>query len=115
VGTARRHRRDDDALRGEHSVERGRELRVTITNQIAELRGSVTEPPQQMSGLLGGPCRGRVSGHAEYLGVLGWRSCPACRTCLSPQAEGVDRLLEPTGPVGQRELTLRVESPQQVR
>jgi len=61
---------DPDIGAGEHSVERGSELAVTVTDQEPEPVGSIVEVREQVAGLLGDPGPGGVGGdpgdvHAE--------------------------------------------------
>lgn len=52
---------DVDADRGEYRIERGRELRVAVTDQKPQTVHSVAEFNQQVPGLLHQPLRSRTS------------------------------------------------------
>jgi hypothetical protein len=53
------------AFGGEHLVERGGELRISVTDKKTKRRGPITQIQDQVAGLLGGPLTGRVRRNAE--------------------------------------------------
>ena len=53
---------DADVGAGEHGVEGGSELGISVADQEPELGGAVTEVDQQVAGLLGDPGAGGMSG-----------------------------------------------------
>ena len=53
---------DGDVGAGEHGVEGGSELGISVADQEPELGGAVTEVDQQVAGLLGDPGAGGMSG-----------------------------------------------------
>lgn len=56
---------DADAGVGEHGVERGGELGVSVPDQVAELVGVVAEVEQEVAGGLGRPRLGRMRSDAQ--------------------------------------------------
>lgn len=61
-------RRDSDhvdAFGGDNGVERGGELGVSVADEEAERGDPFAQVPQQVTGGLGSPGRGRVGGHTE--------------------------------------------------
>ena len=53
---------DPDVGTGEHGIERGGELAVSVADQEPELVGAVAEVHEQVAGLLGDPGSGGVGG-----------------------------------------------------
>jgi hypothetical protein len=60
-----------DAGAGHDSVERGGELACSVADEEPEGGGTVVEVHQQIAGLLGGPCSGRVAGRPQDVHVAG--------------------------------------------
>jgi hypothetical protein len=67
--TTRRDLHDVDPRACQDDVERSGELSGTVTDEEPEGATAVVEVHQQVAGLLGGPCAGRVAGHAEDVHV----------------------------------------------
>ena len=61
----RRGLEDLDVLAGEDGVEGLGVAAVAVTQEVPEAAGAIVEVGQEVSGELGGPGRGRVSGDAE--------------------------------------------------
>jgi hypothetical protein len=62
---------DADAFGGEDGVEGIGELGVPVADQEAESADVVAEAYQEVADGLGGPGRGRVSGHSESIDSAG--------------------------------------------
>jgi hypothetical protein len=58
---------DLDSFAGEDGVEVAGELAVAVADEEAKRRSLLPECPGELSGLLGGPCAGRVGGAASQV------------------------------------------------
>jgi hypothetical protein len=58
-----------DAGAGQDGIEGGGELAGTVADEEPECGGAVVEIHQQVPGLLGGPCSGRMARRPQYVDV----------------------------------------------